>query len=935
MSLVERYCTSPTFSSLRTASFLKTGAGLLLCALATCALSAPLVPPAQAQETYTVNTASDDALSNVTCSAVTGDCTLRAALQEANSDPDVDTIKFGGDFTITLDGELVGLDGGLLVEEEVVIDGTTAPGYDSNGGPAVAVNGSNLSGDVLSGDADPIIQFLKGSGGSTVKALDFTGGPTHGVVVGEANDDLIGSLTALDLGDVLDALLSPDSGLIPVPDVTIESSEATDNDGDGIRLLSSGSEVSGSVVSGNGRNGVFLIEGGNGSSNKVTGNTIGLNRAEDDANPNSTESGELAGVLVADDDANVENNTVSGNDKNGIQLVGDDNQVMGNNVGTDGNGNVFANDNEGVFVGADFNSTPDGFDGSTDNVIAKNVVGGNGENGIEVNFDNEKNVGNEITGNYVGTNQSFDRGLGNGQDGIHVEADDTVVGTKGGANVVGFNGGDGIKVDRGENSTIAENYVGTSPSGADLGNDGDGVLLRGDNTTVGGGNVIGENGRNGIRIDGANGSAIISNFIGTDPSLEANLGNGAAGILATSNDGSQPVDNEIGIDEPSDESHELTGEDASPWAGWAGDDANAIANNGANNGGAGVAAEGDPSDLSIRGNMINDNAGASLDLPMPNLPVNVPIIEGTSIVEESQNRVQITYAVPEPEGADPSYPITVDFYRVDGEEGGPEAYLGNDKYEQSDFDGSCGTPPCSTTVTLEPDTTVTGSSGQSSSKVDGEPARVAATSTDAEGNTSELSGQNNRLPVEMAGLEALQSGSSVELTWQTASETNNAGFNVQLETEEGSWTTLGFVESRASGGTTTETQSYRYTVDRDLKPGTHRFRLQQTDLDGSSTLTEPVSVDMQMQRPATLRAPAPNPVSSSAAVSFAVKKQTETTVRLYNTLGQQVATVYEGTPAAGESQTARIEATDLPSGVYFLRLEADGRVRTERMTVVR
>jgi hypothetical protein len=452
-------------------------------------------------------------------------------------------------------------------------------------------------------------------------------------------------------------------------------------------------------------------------------------------------------------------------------------------------------------------------------------------------------------------------------------------------------------------------------------------LLRGDNTTVGGGNVIGNNGRNGIRLDGASGSAVISNSIGTDPSLEANLGNDAAGILAKPNGGSQPVDNEIGIDEPSDESNELTGEDASPWAGWAGDDANAIANNG----GAGVAAEGDPSDLSIRGNMINDNAGAPIDHPK-GYPVDEPIIEGAGIVGDSQNQVQVTYAVPK--GEDPSYPLTVDFYRVDAE-GEPEAYLGNDKYSQSDFNGQCGTPPpCPTTVTLDPDTTVVVGNGQSSSKVDGEPARVAATSTDKDGNTSELSGQN-QLPVEMAGLEALQSGSSVELTWQTASETNNAGFNVQLETEEGSWTTLGFVESRASGGTTTEAQSYRYTVDRDLEPGTHRFRLQQTDLDGSSTLTEPVSVDVQMQRPATLRAPAPNPVSSSAAVSFAVKKQAEATIQLYNTLGQQVATVYEGTPAAGESQTARIEATDLPSGVYFLRLEADGRVRTERMTVVR
>ena len=112
-------------------------------------------------------------------------------------------------------------------------------------------------------------------------------------------------------------------------------------------------------------------------------------------------------------------------------------------------------------------------------------------------------------------------------------------------------------------NTIAGNYVGTNPSGDDLGNGADGVLLRGDNTTVGGGNVIGNNGRNGIRIDGANGSAITSNFIGTDPSLEANLGNGAAGILARPN-GDQPTANEIGIDEPSEESC-LTERDAEPW----------------------------------------------------------------------------------------------------------------------------------------------------------------------------------------------------------------------------------------------------------------------------------------------------------------------------------------------------------------------------------
>ncbi len=117
--------------------------------------------------------------------------------------------------------------------------------------------------------------------------------------------------------------------------------------------------------------------------------------------------------------------------------------------------------------------------------------------------------------------------------------------------------------------------------------------------------------------------------------------------------------------------------------------------------------------------------------------------------------------------------------------------------------------------------------------------------------------------------------------------------------------------------------------------GSYDFRLQQVDLDGSSSLTDPVSVTVEMQEALQLAAPAPNPVSQSASLSFAVKDEAETRVTLYNTLGQRVRTLYEGTPPAGEHQTTRLDASDLPSGTYFLRLRADGQTETQRLTVVR
>lgn len=189
------------------------------------------------------------------------------------------------------------------------------------------------------------------------------------------------------------------------------------------------------------------------------------------------------------------------------------------------------------------------------------------------------------------------------------------------------------------------------------------------------------------------------------------------------------------------------------------------------------------------------------------------------------------------------------------------------------------------------------------------------------------------LPVEIARFEATATERGARLTWQTASETNNAGFEVQRQKENG-WTKIGYVQSKAPGGSATETQSYDFAAT-GLPVGTHQFRLKQVDLDGSSTIIDPVSVSIDMQEAVKLEAPAPNPTSGTATFSFAVKEQAETRIRLYNILGQKVATAYKGIPQAGEEQRAQIDVSSLSSGTYFLRLSADGQTQIRRLTVVR
>jgi len=142
------------------------------------------------------------------------------------------------------------------------------------------------------------------------------------------------------------------------------------------------------------------------------------------------------------------------------------------------------------------------------------------------------------------------------------------------------------------------------------------------------------------------------------------------------------------------------------------------------------------------------------------------------------------------------------------------------------------------------------------------------------------------------------------------------------------------VDSKAESGTTTQATSYRFAV-RDLAAGTHRFRLKQVDLNGETTLSTPVSVELGMTDDVQLSAPAPNPVSTTATVTFAVKDAAETSITLYNVLGQEVRTLYRGTPTAGNAQTLQVSTDGLSSGTYLMRMEVDGETKTRRMTVVK
>jgi Zn-dependent metalloprotease len=187
-----------------------------------------------------------------------------------------------------------------------------------------------------------------------------------------------------------------------------------------------------------------------------------------------------------------------------------------------------------------------------------------------------------------------------------------------------------------------------------------------------------------------------------------------------------------------------------------------------------------------------------------------------------------------------------------------------------------------------------------------------------------------RLPVELAQFDARLDGSTAELTWTTASETNNAGFHVQHRRPGTSqWRDAHFIEGQ---GTTEETTTYQYAVE-GLRTGVHRFRLRQVDTDGTETLSETVTARVRPNDPVQIAVRSSPSAAPGATISL--RSSGNLRVMLYDILGRTTSVLYDGHRQAGNPVNITLDGQDLPSGTYFLRARTGQKVATKRIVVVR
>lgn len=487
---------------------------------------------------------------------------LRDAIVNANATVGTDTIVFNipgpGVKTINLVNQLPD------ITDAIVIDATTQPGY--AGSPLVEINGV-----AISGTRGLVIK----AGGSTVRGLAI-GNFSSGSAIFVTNcDNNVFQANYLGLDAAGTTARANSVGLF--------LSNSSNN------LVGGTTAAVRNVISGNTTNGISLF----GSNNVVQGNYIGTNATGSAAVGFGLNGIEISGVGVSNNliggTSPGAGNVISGIAR-GISIFATGTTIQGNLIGTDATGTQRINGSgTGILT---FQATNTVVGGLTPG--ARNIISGNGGNGVFLS-----GAGSKLQGNYIGTDITGTLPLGNSNTGV-VAGNGAVIGgtTPEARNIISANGGFG-NVALGENNsgvaaTVQGNYIGTDVTGtkalASNTQFGISIFTNGHligGTAAGAGNVISGN-MTGIQVGvfsgTVSGNAIFGNLIGLNAQ------------------GTNPLPNTVqGVHFATAQNNTLGGLTS------------AAANKIAFNGGPGVTVS-NATGSSIRGNSIFSNSGLGIDL---------------------------------------------------------------------------------------------------------------------------------------------------------------------------------------------------------------------------------------------------------------------------------------------------------------------------------
>ncbi|MCX6640418.1 MAG: hypothetical protein NTW14_08065 [bacterium] len=192
-------------------------------------------------------------------------------------------------------------------------------------------------------------------------------------------------------------------------------------------------------------------------------------------------------------------------------------------------------------------------------------------------------------------------------------------------------------------------------------------------------------------------------------------------------------------------------------------------------------------------------------------------------------------------------------------------------------------------------------------------------------------------PVQLSTFSGQAIDHSVELVWQTASEIDCYGWKVERRLQENPY--LDVSELIPGHGTTPEPQEYSFRDETAQAGEIYTYRLEQIDLNGNTTFSEPITVTVDVQPTEfVFRGIYPNPFNPTATIRFDLQQASWMTLEVFDVDGRCVGAhgmrpIVGGVGSQGAlraplqetwfpagTHTILFDGSDLPSGLYFARL---------------
>ncbi len=190
----------------------------------------------------------------------------------------------------------------------------------------------------------------------------------------------------------------------------------------------------------------------------------------------------------------------------------------------------------------------------------------------------------------------------------------------------------------------------------------------------------------------------------------------------------------------------------------------------------------------------------------------------------------------------------------------------------------------------------------------------------------------NPIPVELVNFTAGDEGNSVLLSWSTATEKNNRGFEIQRKSNN-EWETISFI---AGKGNATETTNYQYT-DNPINSGITGkvvYRLKQIDFDGTIKYSDVVEIRISAPEEYRLGQNFPNPFNPATIINYQLPAESFVSIKVFNILGKEVATLVNEKQPAGH-HSVQFDAAGQPNGVYLYRINSGNFSQVKKMVLLK